>query len=855
MAGGGSPPAQPSTTTQITDVPEWERGYMQNLLGQAQTISQQPYQQFPGPQIAGFTPDQLSAFQNVEGLSGRTAPIQNAATGTAMQGAGSAGSIYGAGAPDVQASTSYNPLAAVSPYLAQAGQYNSAAAGQPWLGQAAGYQAMAANAATPQGIQSYMSPYTNSVVQGIQDEANQNWNQNIMPGINDSFIGSGNFGSGRNAQVLGRAAGNFQTGLSSNVANALQSGYGMAGQQAAAQGQLLGSLGAQSLTGANTAGGLQSQQVGNILNTAQGAGTATNQQAQNLLNAGTTLGNLASTQAGQQTAAAQGLGNLAQQQSTMDIAQQQALQAVGQQQQQLNQTNLDVAQQNWQNQVNWPKEQTEYLNQIIRGLPTPSSTTASSQSTPAYSVSPLAGLGGSAAAALGLLTNKKKGGLIKGYADGGVVDEDMSDEISTPLDAGDDSKVAMYKAAMEDADDNTDVAPNPLMDTQKQNTAPPAAQAEQPFPSPLQPANADKQPGDTSSALSQQQQLLALARGLLTPSYGGSMAASLGQGLGAVQDSQLAQQKLNAQKQYRDEQLAVAKQRADDMGQYHKDMIGLKQAAANPVAAANSNLTGDEYLKTLPALRAANAKAAAEGRLALTPYLLKTPYGQQLLTDTMQYDPSYDAANSATRVATRKDFTSGKSAQSITALNTAISHLDKLSTDYEKLKNSDFPTYNTAANWLGIKLGNKDIQTNTTNVSTDSEAVSHELAKVFRSTGMSEAEIKAWKEKIDTAATPAQSKAVVDSALELMNGRLSALGQQYNQGMKTSKEPIELLSPDAQKKYQRLMGLGSDEKIQDISNVKPKILDNDKTAAASARAQKIREKLAALNAAGDASVP
>ncbi len=345
--GGGQTVVQPSTSTTVQDIPAWEQGYVTNLLGQAQTEAAQPYQQYPGQQIADFTPDQMQAFSNIEGAGNTNAAYQNAAFNTANTGANTANNIYGAGAGLLNASTM---------------------------------------AASPLGIQSYMSPYTNDVVQGLQNEANLNWNQNIMPGINNEFIHAGQGLSGRNAQVLGQAAGNFQTGLSSNIANALQSGYSTAGQQAATEAGILGS-------------------------------------------AGTGLGNLAATQAGTQLSAGTQLGALGAQQANTNLNQNQALQAVGQQQQQLNQANLQTAQQNWQNQVSWPEQQTEFLNQIIRGLPAPSATTTAGQS-PANTVSPLAGIGGSSLSVAGLsgLLGKKEGGLIKGYAEGGTVPGDDTED-------------------------------------------------------------------------------------------------------------------------------------------------------------------------------------------------------------------------------------------------------------------------------------------------------------------------------------------------------------------------------------------------------------------------------------------
>ncbi len=485
--GGGTTVVQPSTTTTVQDIPAWEQGYVQNLLGQAQTIAGQPYQQFPGQQIAGFTPDQMQAFQNVEGSGAPNLAAQGNAANAAGAGANTANNIYGAGSPLLNASTM---------------------------------------AASPLGIQQYMSPYMGNVVQGMENEANQNWNQNIMPGINNEFTHNGMSGSGRNAQVLGQAAGNFQTGLSANIANTLNQGYTTAGNQAATEAGILGQAGAS-------------------------------------------LGNLAATQSGAQQSAGTTLGNLGAQAATTNLNQNQALQGVGQQQQQLEQTNLNTAQQNWQNQVNWPATQTEYLNQIIRGLPAPSASTSASQS-PAYSVSPLTGVGGSLAGVAGLLGNgHKEGGLIKGYAEGGSVD-DPSD--SAPNDA------------------------NPLA-TAVPKMAPVNPLADMPTPPPA---------GMSASQL-QNMQLLALSRGLLTPTMGGSGMAALGQGIGNIEDVTMAgmgmqqkQQQLNFENKMK-EIATKQEQEKIEQGRYSvfKDaygngigMVDTKSGKITPLSMPNQT-TGD----------------------------------------------------------------------------------------------------------------------------------------------------------------------------------------------------------------------------------------------------------------------
>lgn len=219
---------------------------------------------------------------------------------------------------------------------------------------------------------------------------------------------------------------------------------------------------------------------------------------------------------------------------------------------------------------------------------------------------------------------------------------------------------------------------------------------------------------------------------------------------------------------------------------------------------------GDEFLQTLPGPFATTIKAIAEGRAPYpSGFALKTPIGQQMVAAISQYDPSFDAVNYQARQKTRQSFTSGADANNIAALNTAMAHLGTLSDSYGALGNTDYPMVNQAVNYAGNQLGSQSIQTNTANVSTDAQAVAHELAKVFRSTGMSEGEINQWQDKISTSSSPAQSKAVIGSALDLIDGRLSALGEKYNQGMGTTKQGIELLSPQAQQAYNKLRGNNS----------------------------------------------
>jgi hypothetical protein len=72
-------------------------------------------------------------------------------------------------------------------------------------------------------------------------------------------------------------------------------------------------------------------------------------------------------------------------------------------------------------------------------------------------------------------------------------------------------------------------------------------------------------------------------------------------------------------------------------------------------------------------------KALADGRKSFPSgcsFALRT--GRKMLSHVSNYDPGFDEVNYTARSATRRDFTSGKAANNIRALNTAIGHLGHL---------------------------------------------------------------------------------------------------------------------------------------------------------------------------------
>lgn len=92
--GGGQSPVQQQT--QISDLPDWAKGYAQNVLAKGQALTSNAYQPYTQQRIAGFTPLQEQAFQGAANLG----PTQQTALGSglaAAAGTGGLGQNYQAG--------------------------------------------------------------------------------------------------------------------------------------------------------------------------------------------------------------------------------------------------------------------------------------------------------------------------------------------------------------------------------------------------------------------------------------------------------------------------------------------------------------------------------------------------------------------------------------------------------------------------------------------------------------------------------------------------------------------------------------------------------------------------------------
>lgn len=237
----------------------------------------------------------------------------------------------------------------------------------------------------------------------------------------------------------------------------------------------------------------------------------------------------------------------------------------------------------------------------------------------------------------------------------------------------------------------------------------------------------------------------------------------------------------------------VASGGAAPMTDFQKAELGLRsrEVALKEGEAARKNApglggdigTGDEALKGLSSAEAQLVKDVADYKIDPTKATsMRGDARQKLIERANAYaagrGESYDMTQFGVRSKTRQDFTTGKAAQNIKSLNTAISHLDELSKAGDELGNTRFPLLNASLNKFKAGVGSDSV----TKYNTAAEAVSGELGKVFKDQA-TDAEIKAWHDKLASSQSPQQLKSNIQEIIKLMGGRMSALKDQYQTAM------------------------------------------------------------------------
>ena len=318
--------ATPTRTETITsNIPDWAKGYATDILGfgAALTYPKQKIDPRTGRPMtdAAGKPILESGFQPYAGqLVAEESPLQRQAYGdlSRMQVApqtSQATGFTGLAALQAQDLARYNPL--------QQGQYYQSPFTQPG------------------GIDPYMSPYMQGVVEQQKKQAIADYGRQL-PGMAAAAARAGAKGGTREALVRAEGQRGLNEQLQTIQATGLQNAYQQAVQQAAQDAQLRAQYGL-----AGTQLGEQSRQFG----------------------AGLGLQGLQ-----QQLAAASQLGQLGQQQYQQQAGILGAQLGAGAQQQALKQKMLESNYQRFIDEMTYPYKQLEFMSNLLRGTPSSAET-------------------------------------------------------------------------------------------------------------------------------------------------------------------------------------------------------------------------------------------------------------------------------------------------------------------------------------------------------------------------------------------------------------------------------------------------------------------------------------------------
>jgi len=202
------------------------------------------------------------------------------------------------------------------------------------------------------------------------------------------------------------------------------------------------------------------------------------------------------------------------------------------------------------------------------------------------------------------------------------------------------------------------------------------------------------------------------------------------------------------------------------------------------------------YLNSLPAEDQSLVKSIGEGLIDPAGRLLYRKDGQRIMQEVTTAYPGYDFSRAPEYAATRKVFTSGKTADAINALNTAMGHM--------------LVMYNNATlgGSLPIVGGIERASGNQSaiDLANAKTALVDELGKAYKAGALTDQDVKSWKGRID-AWSPDEIKGNARSFVQLLDSKLSSYEQQWRNGSPPGAvAPIQILSPEARNAYQAITG-------------------------------------------------
>jgi hypothetical protein len=180
---------------------------------------------------------------------------------------------------------------------------------------------------------------------------------------------------------------------------------------------------------------------------------------------------------------------------------------------------------------------------------------------------------------------------------------------------------------------------------------------------------------------------------------------------------------------------------------------------------------------------------------------LGSPQVQRLLSLAARADPNFSAGDYSNRVAVKKNYTSGKTADTITAFNTTIDHLGTLFDDAKALDN--FGGMATPLNYIKNPVQSMFGDPRVGNFNNDKKAVAGESVKAFTGAQGGEGDRKEQQDNYSPYGAPEQQRQSILHTAMLLKSKLHEMDATYSRGL-PGHSVFELLSPGARATLDRL---------------------------------------------------
>lgn len=363
---------------------------------------------------------------------------------------------------------------------------------------------------------------------------------------------------------------------------------------------------------------------------------------------------------------------------------------------------------------------------------------------------------------------------------------------------------ALDKYSLTPAQENAKTAQQNLLTKQAQDLADKKQQEQ---------TNSSNQLGWAKAAFDSNQPQLSSQISQLDPS-----SASFKQDLASLQAKINPNGSLDSQ--YKQMQINELAQKISDAKATSNGLSGLYGAVSPVVQLADGTYdtaTQDAILSKMDPATASLVKAVGTYTMDIAKVTSLRSDQRQLLAEKVALVyPGFDMTNYATHAAYRNSLAGtaqGTTGGAINSANKVINHLTSYVDNVSKLGNTNAGGWfgsvaNAGKNAIDSTISGK-FATNLSEAKTDATGVKDELAKFFKGTGVADIHtIEDWSKTVDVNAPMSSQKGVVQGAIELLQGQLVPMIDQYKQTMGQEPPAGLFLKTDTQTKLSNLKNQG-----------------------------------------------